>query len=46
VEAVGAFAEDVQQQVDLAGRFFFKRHGWPSPKQNAPTENSLARSAD
>jgi hypothetical protein len=27
VEAVGAFAEDVQQQVDLAGRFFFQAHG-------------------
>jgi hypothetical protein len=24
VKAVGAFAEDVQQQVDFAGRFFFK----------------------
>ena len=37
VKAVGAFAEDVQDQVDLAGRFFFKTHG-DSPKQNAPTE--------
>ncbi len=26
VEAVGPPAEDVQQQVNLAGRFFFKRH--------------------
>jgi hypothetical protein len=28
VEAVGAPAEDVQQQVDLAGRFLFEAHGW------------------
>jgi hypothetical protein len=27
VKAVGAPAEDVQQQVDLAGRFFFEAHG-------------------
>jgi hypothetical protein len=27
MKAVGAPAEDVQQQVDLAGRFFFQAHG-------------------
>jgi hypothetical protein len=26
VETIGAFAEDVQEQVDLARRFFFEAH--------------------
>jgi hypothetical protein len=33
VKAVGAFAEDVQQQVDLAGRFFFEAHGFTKTKR-------------
>jgi hypothetical protein len=27
VKSIGAFAEDVQDQVDLARRFFFELHG-------------------
>jgi hypothetical protein len=41
VKSVGAFAEDVQQQVDFAGRFFFQRHGH---KKSANT-GMLARGA-
>ena len=36
VKSVGALAEDVQQQVDLAGRFFFEA-SWD--KKKAPTRN-------
>src|SRR6202040_1547167 len=39
VEAVGALAENVQQQVDFAVGFFFERHELLSQKQNAPAEN-------
>ena len=35
VEAVGAPAEDVQQQVDLAGRFFFRRMGFHESRKSA-----------
>jgi hypothetical protein len=36
MKAVGAFAEDIQEQVDLAGRFQAQAH---SEKRNAPTKN-------
>jgi hypothetical protein len=28
VKTVGAFAKDVQDEVDLAGRFFFQAHDY------------------
>jgi hypothetical protein len=33
VKTVGPFAEDVQQQIDLAWRFFFERHGFTKEKR-------------
>jgi hypothetical protein len=33
MKAVGPFAENVQQQIDLAGGFFFERHGLTKEKR-------------
>src|SRR5882724_1403607 len=42
MKTVGTFAEDAQDEIDLAGRFFLKTHGG-SRKQNAPTKIVGAR---
>jgi hypothetical protein len=33
MKTVGPFAQDVQQQIDLAGGFFFQRHGLTKEKR-------------
>ena len=45
VKTIGAFAQDVQEQVDFAGRLFFERHEFRPPelrrlldKKKAPTK--------
>ncbi len=46
VKAVGAFAEDVQQQVDFAGRFFFKAHCRFTKAKRANGKSLARRSND